>query len=404
LSAVRFGDSCATEKFYNWTTGGCGNDEQKGQPKSSCPTGLAGNPINTAIGNKIQSEVDYQFGNFSVLGFVRTYNSLDGVWRHNHSTHLRLAGDNISLVMANGREIFFKMIGSEITAKPSELGRLIKLTSGWTYTDEKNQIFTFNSSGLLINWSNGLGSVHQLTYSGNQVTVTDNFNRTLTFAEDAQHQPLSMTAGGVQISYGYNPSKRLIQLTRVRGGTSEQRKFHYEDPRNSALLTGITDEMGIRYASWSYDDKGRAISSEHAGGVEFTLVSYNSDGSAIVTNELGKKTTYRFQVIQGVKRVTAIEGEPSPNCPNSNSTFTYDERGLLKTKTDNRSLVTTYDYNARGLEISRTEAVGTLQARTITTDWHPTLFLPLSVTESNRITTYQYDAQGRQLSQTITDR
>ncbi len=41
---------------------------------------------------------------------------------------------------------------------------------------------------------------------------------------------------------------------------------------------------------------------------------------------------------------------------------------------------------ANGLETSRTEAAGTAQARTITTDWHPTLFLPVQVSEPGRIT------------------
>ncbi|MGA4638120.1 RHS repeat protein, partial [Pseudomonas solani] len=179
--------------------------------------------------------------------------------------------------------------------------------------------------------------------------------------------------------------------------------YQYEDA-NPNLLTGITDERGIRYATWAYDDQGRAISSEHAGGAERTLVSYNADGSSTVTNALGKRTTYRFQTIQGIRRITAIEGEPSANCPNSNSSFTYDDRGLVKTRTDNKGNVTTFDYNDRGLEVSRTEAFGTPQARTVTTTWHPTLFLPATVTEPDRITTYSYDDQGRPLSQSVSQR
>ena len=120
-----------------------------------------------------------------------------------------------------------------------------------------------------------------------------------------------------------------------------------------------------------------------------------------VTNELGKVAKYSFEYIKGVRRITSIQGEPSPNCPNSNSSFTYDSRGLLKTKTDNKGILTTYDYNDRGLEVSRTEAAGTPQARTTTTTWHPTLFLPLTVTEAGRTTHYQYDNQARQISQTI---
>ncbi|MBN0140809.1 RHS repeat protein, partial [Pseudomonas aeruginosa] len=103
-------------------------------------------------------------------------------------------------------------------------------------------------------------------------------------------------------------------------------------------------------------------------------------------------------------RIVAIEGEPSPNCPGSNSTFTYDDQGLLTSKRDNNGNLTTYQYNARGLETSRTEAAGTAQTRTITTDWHPTLFLPVQVSEPSRSTRYQYDAEGRKTGETVTTR
>ncbi|HHL2418707.1 TPA: RHS repeat domain-containing protein, partial [Pseudomonas aeruginosa] len=88
----------------------------------------------------------------------------------------------------------------------------------------------------------------------------------------------------------------------------------------------------------------------------------------------------------------------------SNSTFTYDDQGLLTSKRDNNGNLTTYQYNVRGLETSRTEAAGTAQARTITTDWHPTLFLPVQVSEPGRITRYQYDAEGRKTGETVTTR
>uniref|UniRef100_UPI003C6E3637 RHS repeat domain-containing protein n=1 Tax=Pseudomonas viridiflava TaxID=33069 RepID=UPI003C6E3637 len=108
--------------------------------------------------------------------------------------------------------------------------------------------------------------------------------------------------------------------------------------------------------------------------------------------------------IGGVKRIISIEGEPSPNCSVSNSRFTYNERGQVLTKTDARGLITTYDYNGRGLETSRTEASGTTLARTVTTEWDPERFLPIRVTEPDRITTYSYDVQGRELSRQTTSR
>ncbi|WP_256661049.1 RHS repeat protein [Pseudomonas sp. DY-1] len=283
---------------------------------------------------------------------------------------------------------------------------MINSNGNWDYTSATEEHLTFNGQGRLTRKISPNGLTQNLTYNNNIITITSSSNKTFTIKEGGLGQPIEFSTGSTKFIYSYNPYFHLSKTTRTISGTSlsEQRIYHYEDPRDSKLLTGITDERGTRYATWAYDDQGRAISSEHTGGADKVLISYNTDGSSTVTNALGQKTTYRFQVIQGVKRIVAIEGEPSPNCPNSNSTFTYDARGLLKTKTDNRGLLTTYEYDARGLEISRTEAVGTPQARTITTDWHPTLFLPVTVTEPNRITTYEYDAQGRRTGQTITER
>jgi YD repeat-containing protein len=377
---------------------------QKG-PSDSCPSTETGNPINFAIGNKFQSETDYQASVNSTLSFTRSYNSLDGLWRHNFSAYIRfVSAQYVSVVMSHGRESFFTVDGATVTPTSTELGVLTKTDTGWQFLSTTNEHFTFDSGGKLTRWTNVRGSVHQFTYAGSKVTVTDNFGNSLSFEENADRQPRTLTAPGIQVAYGYNANKRLISVTRTAGGQSTVRRFHYEDSSNSALLTGITDELGVRYATWRYDAQERAISSEHAGGAEKVGVAYNSDGTVSVTNELGKVAKYSFHVIDGVKRISAVEGQPSANCPNSNSTFTYDERGLLKTKTDNKGNLTTYDYNTRGLEVSRTEASGTSQARTITTEWHPTLFLPVTVTEPDHITTYTYDEQGRQLSQSVTQR
>ncbi len=368
----------------------------KGPPP---PYSCAGNPINVTIGNKFQAETDYQPSALSSLNFTRSYNSLDGSWRHGFSSHLRFAGaGHVALVMHHGLETFFDVSGDTVTGNSVGSGVLNKIDSGWQYLSPSNERFVFDTLGKLIQWSDSQGASLNLSYSDSSITANDHLGNSLIFTEDSGHQPLAMSAPGLQIDYGYDARQRLISVVRVANGETTQRNYHYDVVDKPDLLTGITDERGVRYATWSYDAKGRAISSEHAGGADRVEVTYNDDGSSTVTNELGKKATYRFQTIQGIKRITAIEGEPSPNCPSSNSTFTYDDRGLLETKTDNKGIVTTYDYNDRGLEVSRTEASGTAQERTVTTDWHSLLYLPLVVTEPDRITRYRYNNKGKQIS------
>lgn len=366
----RYGDSCASNSSYNELTGECEVFEvsnclsmQSGEgvlvstageiddcrkrknkgPSETCPSSSAGNPINFAVGNKFQYEIDYQMPGSSALKFSRSYNSLDGFWRHSFSIHLRISQDaqSVALVMAHGRELFFTVSGNSVVANSADIGALSKTTTGWQFLSADNERFTFDSVGKLTSWSNASDGRQEFVYNGSQVSVSDHRGNNLTFTEDDQHQPLTLTAPGVQITYGYNSNNRLVAVNKAMGGQATQRQFHYEDARNDALLTGITDERGVRYATWSYDDQGRAVSSEHANGAERITIDYGSDGSASVTNELGKVANYQFQTILGVKRIIAIEGEPSANCPNSNSTFTYDERGLLKTKTDNKGHLTT---------------------------------------------------------------
>lgn len=392
-------NKCHAPSIFNVSTAACGNDEQKGMPPAySC----AGNPINIAIGNKFQVENDFQSLPGSNLIFSRYYNSLDGVWRHNYSTSLRIAIGKLSLVRADGRETFFTVNGSTVTPAPTETGILSKAANTWTYTSDTNEQFIFDSTGRLITQIDAVGRTQQLTYTNGTTTVTSDTGQTLSFTEDASHQPLSLTAGLLRIVYTYNTNKRLTQLTRTQAGVSQQRLFYYEDPTRNYLLTGITDERGVRMATWAYDAQGRAISSEHSGGAQRTLVAYNADGSSTVTNELGKKATYRFANLGGVKRVTAIKGEPSANCSASNSSYTYNDRGQVLAKTDAKGLITTYSYNDRGLEASRTEASGTPLARTTTTEWDPSRFLKTKVVEPTRTTLYTYDAQGRPLSQQTT--
>ncbi|MGY2224946.1 RHS repeat domain-containing protein [Pseudomonas gingeri] len=387
----RYGDSCGPD-----ATADCDTQPQKGSPPVlSC----VGNPINIAIGNKYEAEDDYVSPDQSSRGFSRYYNSVDGLWRHTYSTYLRFSPDKWALIAADGRELYFNP-GTGYSQ--SGLNTLIQVGETWSWLSEIGEKYEFAANGLLIGWTNTAGAKQTITRANNQTTVTDTSGRQLTFTEDAQHQPLSLSVGGLNIAYTYDSNQHLTHVNRTAAGVTTIRQYLYEDTRNNGLLTGIIDERGVRYATWSYDAQWRAVSSEHAGGAQRTLVTYNADDSRTVTNELGKSTTYRFVTVGNVKRVSAIEGEPSPNCPASNSTYTYNTLGQMLTKTDAKGLVTTYTYNDRGLETSRTEASGTPLSRTTTTEWDPSRVLKTKVVEPTRTTVYTYDAQGRPLSQQTT--
>ena len=372
--------------------------------RSGAPSQAQGDPINVSNGNSYQVEVDYQGLPGTQLHFARYYNSKTANWTHSYSARLKTSPSKALLVNADGRESLFAVSGSTVTASPKELGRLEKTVDGWRYDSPQNEHLYFNPKGELTRIERANGTFETLAYGTNQIVLSDSLGRSMTLTFNSAKRLSGLTAGTLQVTYTYNSAGRMTKAMRTQAGQSRSRSYHYEDTREGGWLTGITDERGIRYVTWAFDAQGRATKSELNGGVDRWVFTYNSNGTTTLTNPLGKKSTYSFQTVAGAKRVTSLAGVASANCPGSNSTFTYDNRGLIKTRTDNKGNVTTYDYNARGLEISRTEASGTPQARTVTTEWHPTLYLPITITEPGRVLRFEYDAQGNQLSQTISER
>jgi YD repeat-containing protein len=205
-------------------------------------------------------------------------------------------------------------------------------------------------------------------------------------------------------SYSYDANNNLVSVTYPDATPADttdnpKRTYHYENASFPNALTGITDENGNRFATWSYDAQGRAISSEHAGGAERVDISYNADGTTTVIDSQGSVQTYHFATQYGVVKVTQIDGDRCADCPAYANT-TYDANGFVSSRTDFNGNVTTYVHDARGLETSRTEAVGTPEERTITTEWHPDFRLPVQITEPGKVTTFLYDAQGRLIERT----
>ena len=66
-----------------------------------------------------------------------------------------------------------------------------------------------------------------------------------------------MPDGGIY-AYAYDANNNLISVTHPDGGV---RQYVYGNASFPNALTGIIDENGKRYASWTYDAQGRAISS-----------------------------------------------------------------------------------------------------------------------------------------------
>ena len=251
--------------------------------------------------------------------------------------------------------------------------------------------------------------------AGRLLCVTDHFGRQLHFQYDPAGRATRIAdpaAGVYRFSYdgasgGCNGELDNFacvagNLTGVEFPDGKRRTYHYNElesvnggaacagkpafsPGRAHLpnhLTGLIDEKGIRFATWTYDCEGRATSSQHADGADRVLVAYDkpSAGQSTVTDPKQSRV-YSFTVSHGVSRNTALS-HPNAAGGGGAASHGYDGNGNIASRTDWNGNRTNYAYDlARNLETSRTEGLTasgapTPQTRTISTEWHATFRLP----------------------------
>ena len=309
----------------------------------------------------------------------------------------------VNLHRPNGTTITFAYDGVNYSVSMSGNKGALRalLAGGWRYTSTDGAMENYNRFGQLVSQISAEGVEQHLQYddsTGQLTDVTDSFGRKLTLTYIGNKISEIIFDTNKKIQYQYTDTG--LDLA-VHKPNNLLRAYHYEDLRFPDALTGITDEKGIRYVTWGYDDVGRAILSEHADGADKTLFKYNGDDTVIVTNSLGKNTTYKYELIAGAKRIAEVEGEPTESCVGANQYYTYTEQGWLLSKTDWKGVKTHFSYNVHGQEVSRIEAYETPMARETKTEWDPIFNLKTKVTEGNRETVYKYDGNGKLIQKTV---
>ncbi len=363
-------------------------------------------PIDFAIGNKFFRATDYRgTGSFPIV-FGRTYNSLDLGWRFTYTQRIEQQSPTQVVVRRPGGQSYdFNLSGSTWSSDPDVVERLEwqSASSTWVYILADNTKETYDANGRLLSIRNSQGQVQTLSYSadGSALTIT---------APDGDQLSVELNANGLLPTHITDKSGRVTEylfngliLNQINNPDGTNKQYLYEVPERPWLITGIIDENGHRSNTVAYDDQGRAIMSELADGAERVEVSYNADGTTTLTNALGKKTTFTFEIIHGVKKIVHVEGEPTQTCQGTAMDYSFDANGFLTEKVDAKGIVTQFSHDANGLELSRTEAAGLPESRTINTQWDSALRKPLVVTEGNTETRYVYDAEGRTLERSLVD-
>ena len=251
--------------------------------------------------------------------------------------------------------------------------------------------------------SNAAGSApaSSAPVSGLLISVTDAVGRSLYFAYDAFSRIVRLTSPNGTFTYAYDANGNMSIVTYP---DNKFKTYLYENVTFKNALTGIADENNTRFATWSYNSSGLAITSEHAGAVEKYTATYLTDQTDVI-NPRGSVNTYNFTTILGVVKSTGQSQPAGSGCAASAAALTYDVNGNVASRTDFKGNKTTYAYDlARNLGTSRTEGlttsndgstnVVTAATRTITTTYHPTWRLPLVTTEYSGGTSNLNDGSG----------
>ncbi len=379
---------------------------------------LVGNPINAATGNKFEAETDITCATHTGINLTRYYNSQDTSaspfgkgWHSTWHRGLKVNGTTVTVTRADGEQNIFTQSSTSANvyiADPDVTSVLAPILSsagalnGWKLTLADDTVETYLVGGQLSSVTTRAGLTTTLSYDNtltNVTRVTGRFGHVLSFTYDANGHVVQTTGpDGAVYAYTYDANNNLTSVTNPDG---TKKQYLFENTSFVNALTGITDELGNRFATYAYDTQGRAISTQHAGGGELTTVTYNADGSSTVTDANGNQFTIGTTTQFGLMKASAVSGSPAPSL--GGRAFIYDANGFIASKTDFDGNVTTYTHDARGNETSRTEASGTALARTTSVAWHPTFHLPVLITDpSGRTTAFTYDPHGNLLTKTIT--
>ncbi|SFW69645.1 RHS repeat-associated core domain-containing protein [Luteibacter sp. UNCMF366Tsu5.1] len=426
------------------SAGGCDGGEggcTAGGASSGAPT--AGDPINTATGNKYVEETD--FGDIDWLTFRRFYNSDPSAssssmglrWSHSFNRRLDRAtlwngSFTVTVYRPNGlRELFHKTGSSAWTTSPDNPDTLTEIddaagnVTGYSlWLAALRHTETYTVDGRLLTIQDDTGQTATLSYSDSTtpyaiapqpnllLSVTAPNGRSLTFTYDNSSKVHQMTVpDGHVFTYAYDSTGNLISVTYP---DQNKRQYLYGEQAFTGganllhAMTGLVDENGSRLETTYYDSSARSTSTESAGGADKVSVAYNADGTSDVTFSLGAVSHQSYAKVQGLVRIAALD-KPCGSCGQSFASRTYDANARPSGYTDFNGNISQVTYDANGLLTQQVEASGTTDQRLTKTTWNVPLRKPLVRTvkdSSGKVVSqkgWAYNANGQTTASCLID-
>lgn len=213
-------------------------------------------------------------------------------------------------------------------------GQLIKVED-----KNKNVLNFFYQKNILNKVSDSCGQWLEFQYTPqNRISaIIDNYGRKLIYTYDKSGKLISSgLPTGEKIIYGYNA---LNLLNDIDFGKGETTKIIY-DEKNQKVIQQIGP--GKKITDYTYSKTPGMLSAGVKDNMGENILYQYSDlnDKVIFTDSSGKKTTTLLQTCCG--KPLSILSEQGKG-----DTFTYDEKGRLKTQTDASGITTTFSYDER---------------------------------------------------------
>ena len=434
--------ACGEGRILNKTTGQCeiAPYEDKKNLGGCIPetpsTPLIGHPVNAATGNKFLSQRDYTGNSPSALSFKRYYNSyraeassLGLNWRASVERQFvyHYADSTITFTLADGKQFTLRYYGYNEQYKGHEfrptgeenIRVVIEIGGEWRafYLRKNNTVEYYYPRYVTseiaeyelrsIIYPDGQTQTYTHNANGQVSSIENQLGESLQFAYDGQGRIDVMSAPGNRSwQYQYDANNHL---TAVINPDNTTRLYHYENVSLPNALTGITDERGVRYATYQYDTyNGKATRTTLANNVERYDLAYNGL-TTTVTNSRGNTSIYTLIDRYDGKLLQSIAGPGCTSCGGGDVSYEYyGNKNLLLAKTE-QGMRTEYPlYDSDGRVKTRIEAAGTSGART-TTYTYDTRFNnkistktePSVCTTGNKVTVNTYDNFGNTTGITV---
>ncbi len=341
--------------------------------------------VNFATGNNFKVDEDYAAaGPLNPVRFVRYYNSLDtraGVlgksWRHHYERSVTIkttkgkAPTTVATVARpEGSVLTYTLTNGQWVGDPDVTARLESVGGGFRYTCDSDNVEEYDGDGKLLSISlRGVRATQFLTYdtSGRVATVADAGGRVLRFRYDKSKRVSGVTdPSGNEYQFTYSSNNELVSVV---GPDLYRRTFLYYEGLLYSSRTGDAVEVdGFHEDQYAYDLQ-RRVGQAHTQAGSVTVRYFDGGSREVVTQDVGSRR-YTYSAMHGSAKLLAIDQTACSGCATVRMETSYGGTGLMIGAINGSGVRTYYTRDARGLELSRTEAAGTSSERTTTTTWH----------------------------------